>query len=149
MSWMWAFLKATLIPGLIVGIGVRFLYHTLFKPLPLRRVRRTNCHHTRRHIDHHRHRANVHQGNDGMYRGRPLHETTSKPIQFHHRKKRESRLKREIRRNRRCPTKPPRPRPSKRKDGYRSECHEKEDGPETIPLDLHLFQDYFDSLSLK
>jgi hypothetical protein len=149
MSWMWAFLKATMIPGLIVGIGVRFLYHTLFKPFPLRRVRRTKCYHTLRPIDRHRHRANVHQGNDGMYRGRPLHKTNSKPSQFHRKKKRESRLERELRQNRRCPPKPPQPRPSERKDGYRSDCHEKEDRPEMIPMDLHLFQDSFDSLPLK
>jgi hypothetical protein len=149
MSWMWAFLKATLIPGLTVGIGVRFLYRTLFKPLPPHRVRRTKCYHTRHRIYRHHHRANVHQGNDGMYRGRPLHETNSKPSQFHRKKKRKSRLERELRRNRRCPPKPPRPRPSKRKDGYGSECHDKEDGPETIPLDLTLFQDFFDSLPLK
>jgi hypothetical protein len=149
MSWMWAFLKAALIPGLIVGIGVRFLYRTLFKPLPLRRVSRTKCYHTRRHIDHHRHRANVHQGNDRMYRGCLLHKTNSKPSKFHRKKKRESHLDRELRRNRRCPTKPPRPRPSKRKDGYGSECHKKEDGTETIPLDLPLFRDFVDSLPLK
>jgi hypothetical protein len=53
---MWAFLKATLFPGLIVGIGVKFLYHTLFKPVPIRRVRRTNCYHTRRRIDRYRNR---------------------------------------------------------------------------------------------
>jgi hypothetical protein len=84
-----------------------------------------------------------------MYRGRPLHETNSKPSQFHRKKKRESHLERELRRNRCCRPKPPQPQPSKRKYGYGSECHEKEDGPETIQVDLHLFQDFFDSLPLK
>jgi hypothetical protein len=85
-----------------------------------------------------------------MYRGRPLHETNSKPSQFRRKKKRESCLERELHRNRRYPPKPPRPRTSKRKMGTGvSECHKKEDGPETIPLDLPLFQDFFDSLPLK
>jgi hypothetical protein len=143
---MWAFLKATLIPGLIVRIGVKFLYHTLFKPVPIRRVRRTNCYHTRRRIDRYRHRANIHQENDGMYRGRPLNE--NKPNKFHRENKTESMLEKELRRNRRCPPKPPRPRPSKRRDGYGSECHEK-DGLMTIPLNLRLFQDFSNSLPLK
>jgi hypothetical protein len=74
MDWMWAFMKATLIPELIVGIGVRFLYHTLFSPpLPPFRFRRTKFYHTHRHMDRRRHRANIHQGNDGMYRGHPYH----------------------------------------------------------------------------
>jgi hypothetical protein len=124
---MSGFFNATLIPGLIVGIGVRFLYHILFKPLSIRSVYRTNCYHTHCRIDRHHHRANVHQGKDGMYRGCPLHEKNFKPSQFRRKKKRESRLERELRRNRRCPPKPPRPRPSKRKDGYGSEFHEKED----------------------
>jgi hypothetical protein len=48
MTWMWAFLKATLIPGLIVGIGVVLLYHTIFESLTLHRVRRTKHYHNRR-----------------------------------------------------------------------------------------------------
>jgi hypothetical protein len=43
MDWMWAFLKVTLMSVLIVGIGVRFLYHTLFPALPAFCVRRTRC----------------------------------------------------------------------------------------------------------
>jgi hypothetical protein len=149
MSWMLAFIKATLIPGLIVGIGVNFLYHPLFKPMPLRRVRRTKRYHTRRCIDRYHHRANAHQGNDGMYRGRPLHKKTPNSGYYNRVKKKESLLERELRRNRRCPPKPPRPRPSNRKDGYENESHEKEDGLQKKTLDLHLFQDFFNSLPLK
>jgi hypothetical protein len=61
---MWAFLKATLMPMLIVGIGVRFLYHTLFPTLPPFRVRRTRCYHTHRRMDRRRVRSNICQGND-------------------------------------------------------------------------------------
>jgi hypothetical protein len=61
----------------------------------------------------------------------------------------ESLLERELRRNRRCPPKPPRPRPSNRKDGYVNESHEKEEGLQKNPLDLHLFQDLFNSLPLR
>jgi hypothetical protein len=149
MNWMWAFFKATLIPGLIVGIGVALLYHALFESLPLRRVRRTKHYHTRRLIDRHHHRANVHQGNDGIYRGRPLHEKTPNAGNYHRVEKKESLLEREIRRNRCCPPKPPRPRPSNRKDGYGNKSHEKEEGLKNNPLDLHLFQDFFNSLPLR
>jgi hypothetical protein len=50
-------------PGLIVGIGVRYLYHTLFPSLPPFRFRRTRCYHTRRCMDHRRVRSNICQGN--------------------------------------------------------------------------------------
>jgi hypothetical protein len=63
-DWMWPFLKATLMPVLIVGIGVRFLYHTLFSTLPPFRVRRTRCYHTRGRMDRRRVRSNICQGND-------------------------------------------------------------------------------------
>jgi hypothetical protein len=103
MSWMWDFRKATLIPGLIVGIGVPLLYHALFEPLPLRRVRRTKHYHTRRRIDRHHHRANVHQDNDGMYRGRPLHKKKPNSGNYHRVEKKEYLLDRELCRNCRCP----------------------------------------------
>jgi hypothetical protein len=45
-------------------------------------IRRTNCYNTHGHIDHHHHRAKVHQGNDTMYQGHPLHGTNSKPSLF-------------------------------------------------------------------
>jgi hypothetical protein len=61
---MWAFLKATLMPVLIVGIGVRFLYGTLFPTLLPIRVRRTRCYHTRRRMDRRCVRSNICQGND-------------------------------------------------------------------------------------
>jgi hypothetical protein len=51
-------------PGLIVGIGVRYLYHTLFPSLPPFRVRRTRCYHTHRRMDRRRVRSNVCQGYD-------------------------------------------------------------------------------------
>jgi hypothetical protein len=54
MDWMWAFLKATLMPVLIVGTGARFLYQTLFPTLLPIRVRRTRCYHTRRRMDRRR-----------------------------------------------------------------------------------------------
>jgi hypothetical protein len=149
MSWMWAFLKATLIPGLIVGIGVVLLYHALFESFPLRRVRRIKHYHTRRRIDRHHHRANVHQGNDEMYRGRPLHEKTRNSGRNHRVKKKESLLERELRRNRHCLPKPPRPRPSKRKDGYGNESHEKEEGLRKSQFDLPMFQDFFNSLPIR
>jgi hypothetical protein len=117
--------------------------------MPLRRVLRTKRYHTRRSIDRHHHRANVHQGNDGMYRGCPLHEKTPNSGYYNRVKKKESILERDIRQNCRCPSKPPRPRPSNRKDGYGNESHEKEDGLQKNPLDLHLFQDLFNSLPLK
>jgi hypothetical protein len=63
-DWMWSFLKATLMPGLIGGIGVRYLYHTLFPYLPPFSVRRTRCYHTRRRMDQRRVRSNICQGND-------------------------------------------------------------------------------------
>jgi hypothetical protein len=66
---MWAFLKATLMPGLIVGIGVRYLYHTIFPSLPPFRVRRTRCYHTRCRMDRRRVRSNICQRNDRMTKG--------------------------------------------------------------------------------
>jgi hypothetical protein len=51
-------------PVLIVGIGVRYLYHTLFPSLLPFRVRRTRCYHTRRPMDRRRVRSNICQGND-------------------------------------------------------------------------------------
>jgi hypothetical protein len=77
MDWMWAFLKATLMPGLIVGIGVRHLYHTLFPSLPPFRVRRAKCYHTHRRMDRRRVRSNICQGNDGMSRGNTDWASTS------------------------------------------------------------------------
>jgi hypothetical protein len=50
-DWMWPFIKATLMPVLIFGIGARFLYQTLFPTLLPIRVRRTRCYHTRRRMD--------------------------------------------------------------------------------------------------
>jgi hypothetical protein len=149
MSWMWAFLKATLIPGLIVGIGVVLLYHALFESLPLRSVHRTKHYHTRRRIDHHHHRANVHQSNDEMYRGRPLHEKNINSGRNNRVKSKESLLERELRRNRHCPPKPPRPRPSKIKDGCGNESHEKEEGLRNSTFDFPIFQDFFNSLSIR
>jgi hypothetical protein len=69
MDWMWAFLKSTLMPGLIVGIGFRYLYHTLFPSLPPFRVRRTRFYHTRRRMDRRRVRPNICQVNDRMTNG--------------------------------------------------------------------------------
>jgi hypothetical protein len=63
-DWMWDFLQSTLMPVLIVGIGARFLYQTLFQTLLPIRVRRTRCYHTRRRMDRRRVRSNICQGND-------------------------------------------------------------------------------------
>jgi hypothetical protein len=55
MDWMWAFMKATLIPWFIFRIGVRFLNHTLFpSPSSPHRVRRTKCYNTHRSMDRRR-----------------------------------------------------------------------------------------------
>jgi hypothetical protein len=60
---MWAFLQATLMPVLLVGIGARFLYQTLFPTLLPIRVRRRRCYHNRRRMDRRRVRSNICQGN--------------------------------------------------------------------------------------
>jgi hypothetical protein len=145
MDWMWAFLKATLMPGFIVGIGVQYLYHTLFPSLPPFRVRRTKRYHTRRRMDRRRERSNICQGNDGMYRGHPRHETNSKPSFL----KTESKSQRELRQKHRNPPKELRPRASKRQDGFGSESHKKKDLPGELKLDLPLFNEFFDTLEFE
>jgi hypothetical protein len=77
MDWMWAFLKATLMPGLIFGIGVRYLYHTLFPSLSPFRVRRMRSYHTRRRMDRRRVRSDICQGNDKITNGNTDWEGTS------------------------------------------------------------------------
>jgi hypothetical protein len=51
-------------PVLIVGIGARYLYHTIFPSLSPFRIRRTRCYHTRRRMDRRCVRSNICQGND-------------------------------------------------------------------------------------
>jgi hypothetical protein len=142
---MWAFLKATLMPGLIVGIGVKYLYHTLFPSLPPFHVRRTKRYHTRRRMDRRRERSNICQGNDGMYRGHPRHETNSKPSFL----KTESKSQRELCQKRCNPPKELLPRASKRQDGFGSESHEKKGLPRELKLDLPLFNEFFDTLEFE
>jgi hypothetical protein len=80
---------------------------------------------------------------------RPLHEKTPNSGRNHRVKKKECLLERELRQNRRCPPKPPRPRPSKRKDGYGNESHEREEGLRKSPFELPMFQDLFNSLPIR
>jgi hypothetical protein len=84
-----------------------------------------------------------------MYRGRPLHEKNTNSGRTPRVKTKESLLERELRRNRHCPTKLPRPRPSKRKDGYGNESHEKEEGLRKNTFDLPMFRDFFNSLPIR
>jgi hypothetical protein len=74
MDWMSAFL-ATLVPGLIVGVGVQNLYCHIFKHVPIHHVRRTKRYHTFLRIDGHGERVNVHQGNEAIFRVHPKHDT--------------------------------------------------------------------------
>jgi hypothetical protein len=70
-------------PGLIVGIGVRYLYHTFFPSLPPFRVRTTRCYHTRRRMDLRRVRSNICQGNDMMTNSSTDWESTSdEPLNY-------------------------------------------------------------------
>jgi hypothetical protein len=121
---MWAFLKAILIPVLIVGVGVQYLYCHIFTPLSRHHIRKKRCYHTHCRIDRHRDRANKNQGNDVILRGRPKHEPNSKSSDYFNFIQRETHLQSELRSSQ-PPTNPPRPRTSKRKEGWERESIDK------------------------
>jgi hypothetical protein len=147
MDWMWAFLKATLIPGLIVRIGVQYLHCHIFKPLPRHHVRKTKCYDTHRQIYHHQERADVHQSNDPMYRDHRKHDTDSKPSDYFRVFCRETQFQRELRSK--PPPKPRRPTRSRQKDVWDSESHDTSSELPSISLDLPTFNALFDTLSFE
>jgi hypothetical protein len=83
-----------------------------------------------------------------MKRGHPKHETNSKPSELFCFKRMETPLQRELQ-TKLLPLNPPRPRTSKRKDGWGSESLKKSCIPDSRQLDLPSFNVFFDSLSMK
>jgi hypothetical protein len=128
------FLKTILIPRLILGIGIGYVYPHIFQPLPRCYIRRTKCYHIHRRIDHHRERASVHQGNDVMYQVHPKHESNSKPSIYFQLLRRESPSQRQLRSK--TPLKPPRPKKSRIKDGWGSESQDKSSELKSESLNL-------------
>jgi hypothetical protein len=83
-----------------------------------------------------------------MLMGHPKHENNSKSSEHFHLTQKDPPLQRELQ-TKLPPPKPPRPRTSKRKDGWGSESLDKSLEQDSRQLDLPSVDVFFDSLSLQ
>jgi hypothetical protein len=92
--------------------------------------------------------VSVHQGNGVMIRGHPNHEQNSKPSDHFRFTLSEAQLQRELH-TKQPPPNPPRPRTSKRKDGWGSESLEKSCELKPQILNIPGFIVFFEPFSLE